>query len=298
MVSAPHLRRRVLPMLACALTGLIVAACSSPPRPSAAGSVPPPTSAAELASKVPAEIRQQGTLIVGTDATYAPNEFRDGDGKIIGFDVELVDAIAARLGLTMRWQNSGFGDIIPGVRSGRFHLGVSSFTITSERARQVTMVPYFVAGTQWAARSGNRIGPERACGMRVAVQADTVQIADLAAESVACSHAGRAVIQVHQFEAQSDATEAVASGRVDAMIADSPVCAYAVKQSDGRLVLSSPVYNSAYYGIVLPKNQSGFGRLIGDTIDLLIFDGTYARIATKWGLDPHAYRAPSVNLTL
>lgn len=297
MVAVSHLRRRWL-MTLCVLTAAVaLTACSSPAPPAATDSGPAPTPAAELAAKVPAEIRGGGTLIVGTDATYAPNEFRDA-GKITGFDIELFDAIADRLGLKTQWENSAFDEIIPGVRTGKYHAAVSSFSINAERANQVTMVPYFTAGTQWAARSGNKVGPGTACGKKVAVQANTIQVDDLAIRSAECTHSGHPAIQVQEFGAQSDATEAVTAGRADAMLADSPVCAYAVKQSEGRLTLSSVVYDSAYYGIVLPKNQAAFGRLIGDTIDLLIHEGTYAQIATKWGLDPQSFRDPSVNPTL
>ncbi|NUT32884.1 MAG: ABC transporter substrate-binding protein [Hamadaea sp.] len=279
------------------MTTAFLAACSSPTAPPVDTSFGP-TPAAELAAAVPPEIRKLGTLIIGTDATYAPNEFRDGSGKITGFDVELFDAIAAKLNLKTQWKSSAFDEIIPGVTSGGFHVGVSSFSITSERGKVVTMVPYFTAGTQWASRSGNKVGPGTSCGRKIAVQADTIQVEDLAARSAACTHSGHAAIQVQEYKAQSDATAAVAGGRADAMLADSPVCAYAVKQSEGRLALSSAVYDSAYYGIVLPKTQAAFGRLIGDTLDLLIHEGVYAQIATKWGLDPQAFRDPSVNPTL
>ncbi|NUR73002.1 MAG: ABC transporter substrate-binding protein [Hamadaea sp.] len=271
-------------VLAAALT-----ACSVQTPPSV---VPTPetTSAAQLAAAVPAEIRARGTLVIGTDATYAPNEFRDKGGVITGFDVELFDAIASRLNLKTQWQNSSFDGIIPGVRQGRFQVAVSSVSVTLERAKVVEMVPYYVAGTQWAARSGNKIGPANVCGRKVAVQADTIQVDDLAVRSAACQHAGQSAIEVQQYGGQGEATEAVLGGQADAMLADSPVTAYAVKQSDGRLVLSSAVYDSAYYGIVLPKGQADFAKLIGDTIDLLIADGTYAQIAAKWGLDPDGFR--------
>jgi len=274
--------------------GSALAGCSTP-APTPAGPGVSPTSAAELAAKVPKEIRARGTLLVGTDATYAPNEFRDSGGLITGFDVDLFNAVAMRLSLKTQWQNSAFDGILPGVREGRFQVAVSSVSITLDRAKLVDMVPYYVAGTQWAARSGNKVGPGNVCGRKVAVQADTIQVTDLAERSAACSRAGQAAIDVQQYGGQGEATEAVIGGRADAMLADSPVSAYAVKQSDGRLVLSSTVYDSAYYGIVLPKGQAAFGKLIGDTIDLLIAEGTYAQIAVKWGLDPSGFGDPSVN---
>ncbi|HET9560186.1 MAG TPA: transporter substrate-binding domain-containing protein, partial [Actinomycetota bacterium] len=131
-----------------------------------------------LAAKVPDAIKSDGKLLIGTDPTYAPNEFLDTDGKtVVGFDVELFDAVAAKLGLETEWQPSKFADIIPGVQSGKYEAGVSSFTINDERKEQANMVGYFSAGTQWGAKTGNPAGvqPDDACGKKVAVQTGTVQ---------------------------------------------------------------------------------------------------------------------------
>src|SRR6266542_1917058 len=75
-----------------------------------------------------------GKLLIGTDSTYAPSEFLDTDGKtVIGFDVDLFNAVAAKLGLTTQWTSAKFDAIIPGVESGKYEVGVSSFTINDER---------------------------------------------------------------------------------------------------------------------------------------------------------------------
>src|SRR5215475_1088405 len=101
---------------------------------------------AALAAKVPAAIKSAGTIKIGTDSTYAPSEFLDADGKtIIGFDVDLFNAVAAKLGLKTDWQTAKFDDIIPGVGSGKYQIGVSSFTINSDREQVATMVSYFSA---------------------------------------------------------------------------------------------------------------------------------------------------------
>src|SRR5215204_1054702 len=113
-----------------------------------------------LAAKVPDAIKSDGKLLIGTDATYAPNEFLDTDGKtVIGFDVDLFNAVAAKLGLKTQWQSAAFDAIIPAVQSGKYDIGVSSFTINPDRLKQVTMVSYFSAGTQWAQKTGGSIDP-------------------------------------------------------------------------------------------------------------------------------------------
>src|ERR671920_594198 len=110
--------------------------------------------------------------------------------------------------------------IIAGVGSGRYEVGVSSFTVNEDRMAQANMVSYFNAGTQWATRADN---PDDACGLAVAVQTGTVQVEDLTARSAECESAGEEPIDIQQFESQAAATAAIASGRVAAGLADSPV---------------------------------------------------------------------------
>ena len=96
-----------------------------------------------LAAKVPADVKADGKILIGVDATYSPNEFLDTDGKtVVGWDVDLFNAVAAKLGLKTEWQPSKFADIIPGLQSGKYETGVSSFTINDQRKQQVNMVSY------------------------------------------------------------------------------------------------------------------------------------------------------------
>ena len=190
-----------------------------------------------LAAKVPDVVKSDGKILVGINAEYAPNEFLDTDGKtVIGWDVDLFNAVAAKLGLKTEYQASKFDAIIPGLQSGKYEFGVSSFTINDERKQQVNMVSYFNAGTQWATKKGNPNGvqPDAACGKKVAVQTNTVQdTEDLAKRLKDCQAAGKPAITVDRYQDQGQATAAVVTGKDDAMLADSPVVAYAVKQSGG-----------------------------------------------------------------
>jgi polar amino acid transport system substrate-binding protein len=249
-----------------------------------------------LAAKVPADIKSAGTIKIGTDSTYAPSEFLDTDGKtIIGFDVDLFNAVAAKLGLKTDWQTAKFDDIIPGVGSGKYQIGVSSFTINADREKVATMVSYFSAGTQWAQKAGGSVDPTNACGKKVAVQAGTVQVDDVTAKSKACTDAGKPAITIEQYDAQSDATNAVVTGKDDAMLADSPVCAYAVSQTNGALALAGDIYDSAPYGYVLPLAQTDFGAAIAGAVQDLIKDGTYQQILSHWGVQGGGITTPAVN---
>ncbi|HEX3284584.1 MAG TPA: ABC transporter substrate-binding protein, partial [Mycobacterium sp.] len=251
-----------------------------------------------LAAQVPANIKSKGTLAIGVDATYAPGEFLDTDGKtVIGFNVELLDAVAAKLGLKTQWEPAKFDSIIPGVTSGKYDMGASSFTINADRMKQVTMVSFFNAGTQWAQKAGGSVDPNNACGKSVAVQVGTVQVDDITARSTKCTQAGKPAIKINQFQSQADATASVVSGKDDAMLADSPVCAYAVKQTNGQLALLGPIYLAAPYGYVLPKNETAFGAAIAGAVKDIMADGTYNKIITKWGVQAGAITNPTVNPT-
>lgn len=301
------LRRTAAGVVATVAT-LSLAACGSGTQTSTAPTTSPSpgstaasgTASADsaLAALVPQKVAADGVITVGTDSTYAPSEFLDTDGKtIIGFDVDLFDAVAGKLGLQAKFQTANFGDIITGVTSGKYEMGVSSFTINAERLRQVAMVSYFNAGTSWATKKGNPAGVsiDNACGKRVALQRDTVQVEDITARSKTCTTAGKPAIQIDQYAGQDQATASVVSGKDDAMLADSPVVAYAVKQTNGQLELLGDVYNAAPYGYVIPKNEPALADAVAKAVNALIADGTYQQILEKWGVQTGAISKAEVN---
>jgi len=271
------------------LAALALAGCgsSSLAGNTSPGSASPSASVSQnngLANQVPAKIKSAGVIVIGTDATYAPNEFLAGDGKTVqGMDVDLFNAVAAKLGLKTKWQPAKFDAIITGVQGKKYDMGISSFTINPQRKKQVTMVSYFSAGTQWATAKGNPKGvdPAKPCGKNIAVQTNTVQETDdLPVRQKRC---GSNKINILSFGGQDQATAAVVSRKADAMLADSPVAAYAVKQSAGKLETLGKVYQAAPYGYVLPKNEAAFGQAIAGALKELKADGTYKKVLDKWG---------------
>jgi polar amino acid transport system substrate-binding protein len=268
---------------------------------SSGGTATPGSSAgtdSALAAKVPDSVKSDGTITIGVDSTYAPSEFLAADGSTVqGFDVDVFDAVAKKLGLDTKWVTADFGAIIEGVTSGKYEIGVSSFTINADREKQATMISYFSAGTQWATQKGNPSGiqPDAACGHKVAVQKDTVQVDDLQKRSQDCQDAGNDAITIDQYRAQDDATSAVVSGKDDAMLADSPVVAYAVQQTNDQLELLGDIYDSAPYGYVVPKDAQSFAEAIQGALQQLIDDGTYKQILQKWGVDQGAIDNPEIN---
>lgn len=289
-----------------AVGALSLSACGGDSGGSGATSASPSGSAAAvtvdeaLAAKVPAAIKDSGTLLMGTDASYAPSEFLDEDGQtIIGFDIDLGNAIAAKLGLEAKWENASFDSLIVGVQNGKYNASMSSFTVNPDRMKQVNMITYFNAGTGWAVATGNPSGitVEDPCGKTVAVQKATVQVDDIEARNEQCTQAGKPEINIQQYTAQSEATTAVVTGKADAMLADSPVVAYAIEQS-GKLEQLGDIYDAAPYGLVVPKAETEFADAIKGAIDALMADGTYAAVLEEWGVSNGAISASEVNPAL
>lgn len=253
---------------------------------------------AALVAKLPAAVKAKGTITVGVDSTYAPNEFLDSDGKtVVGMDVDIFDAVAAKFGMKTEWVTASFDSIILGVNSGKYDIGVSSFTINKTREAQANMVSYFSAGTQWATKAGNpnKVNPDDACGLSIGVQKGTVQVDDLTARSKKCTGAGKKAITQVVEESQAKVTADVVSGKAVAMLADSPVCLYAVKQTNGQLASVGDIYDSAPYGFVLPKTETDFAQAIADALKAMNTDGSYKAALAKWGNDSGAISTFEVN---
>ena len=251
-----------------------------------------------LSAMVPQSVSSDGTITVGTDSTYAPSEFLAEDGTTIeGFDVDLFSLVAQKLGLKAKFQTASFDSIIAGVGSNKYEAGVSSFTINADRLQQANMVSYFSAGTQWATKKGNpqKVDADAACGLKIAVQTGTVQVDDITAKSQKCEADGKKAITIDQYKGQDEATAAVVSGKDVAVLADSPVMAYAVKQTKGQLALLGDIYDSAPYGYVTAKDQTQFAQALQGAVKSLIADGSYAKVLDKWGVQAGAITDPAVN---
>jgi len=249
----------------------------------------------EIAATLPADIRNSGKLVVGVNLPYAPNEFKDEKGTIVGFDVDLLNAVAATLGLTTDYREADFAKIIPSIQQGTYNVGMSSFTDTKEREKSVDFVDYFSAGILWAQRPGSSIDPNDACGKKVAVQATTTEETDeLPAKSKKCVDAGKPEIQIVKFDGQDAATNAVVLGQVDAMSADSPVTAYAIKQSNGKLEAAGGISDAAPYGWPVAKD-SPLAQSLQKALEHLIQTGDYKAIASNWGVEKGMIEKPVIN---
>ncbi len=282
---------------------LLAAGCASNPATSAgsgSGSSASASTGTDPKSLVPADVKSKGTLIVAADASYAPNEFFDTDGKtIIGMDADLAKAIGQELGLTVSVQNVTFDSIIAGLAANKYDLGMSSFTDTKEREKAVDFVTYFSAGSSLMVKAGNPEGLKpndvSLCGKTIAVEKGTIQESnDVPADTKTCTSAGKPAVKGLSFDDQNGANLALSSGRADGVLADSPVADYAAKQSGGKFVISGQPYGTAPYGIAIPKGN-GMANAVLAALKALISNGTYNQILTKWGIQDGAITSPVIN---
>jgi polar amino acid transport system substrate-binding protein len=253
---------------------------------------------AAIAAKVPAAIKSLGVLNIGTEAQYAPNEFVAPDGHtIIGMDPDLVNAMAAVMGLRTSFHNATFESIIPGLQAGRYQIGASSFTDTKEREKSVDFVTYFQAGISFYENNtsnSNVSSVQALCGHAVALEKGTTEQEEAEKQSKTCTKEGKKAVTVLSFPGQNPVNLAVASGRAELGMADSPVVAYQIAQSGGHFKLLCKCYGFAPYGFAVPKN-SGMAQPMLEALKKVMASGAYTQILTKWGIQSGAITEPKIN---
>lgn len=249
------------------------------------------------AALVPAKIKSKGTVTVASDASYAPNEFIGPDGHtVVGMDADLVTALFATLGLKVKIVNATFNTIIPGLSSGKFDIGISSFTDTKVREKVLNFVDYFEAGTSFFEASSG--GPKvttlaSLCGLNVSVESGTTEQTDAQAQAKKCPSGKK--LTVLPYPTQSAANLALASGRAQVSMADSPIAAYQVKQSGGKFKLTGDTYGTAPYGIAVPKADGTLDKAMLAALKDLQANGKYQSILKKWGVQSGADTKPALN---
>ncbi|TJY72272.1 ABC transporter substrate-binding protein [Arthrobacter sp. CAU 1506] len=251
----------------------------------AAGSVEVNEAARDL---LPDAIVASGTLKVASDPTYAPFEYYDTDNKtMIGFDVDFADAVGAALGLKVEHVPATFDTILAGLASGKYDMAMSAFSVTEEREKIVDFVEYLYTGTGIAVAPGNPLGismdPLSMCGKKIAGQKGSIQSMEyLPGFSKECNAAGKEEIKIQNFPGQTDANLALASGRVDGVIADSVPLAYQGKESNGQFELAEGEdYDAVPFGIALAKD-TGMKEAVAAAAKGVIAGGHYQELGDKW----------------
>ncbi|MGP5388557.1 ABC transporter substrate-binding protein [Glutamicibacter arilaitensis] len=239
---------------------------------------------------LPEEILEAGVLTVASDPTYPPFEYYDTDNKtLIGWDIDMGDALGQVLGLEVKHVPATFATILPGLTSGKYHLGMSTFSVTEERRKAVDFVPYLQGGTGLAVAPGNphQLAIEAAtlCGKSIAVQKGSIQSLDVLPKfSTECTKGGDPAIDMQVFPTQNDANLALTSGRVQGVIADSVSLAYQGELAGGKFELAEgPDYEPELTGTALDKGSDLLPAIQAAT-SVILESEAYGQINDKWGL--------------
>ncbi|MFC4455941.1 ABC transporter substrate-binding protein [Deinococcus sonorensis] len=237
------------------------------------------TAPSALATSV-AQVKQKGVLVLGTDPTFQPFEFKGPDGTVQGFDIDIAREVARDLGVRLQVQSVGFGALMPqAVTSGRVDMAMSGITITPERAKVVAFsAPYYRSAQVFIVRGGNPKGfawPASVKGRTIGVQADTT---GQYAANDALKPKG-ATLKVYDDFAAGLAD--VRAGRIDALIGDAPTVTSLKQRLPGQFAQAGSPLVAEDYGMVFSKG-SDLAAAANRTLARLKASGAYQRLLDKW----------------
>jgi polar amino acid transport system substrate-binding protein len=263
--------KRLLPIIAVAALGAIMAAMASAARSSV---TPPPN------------IKSAGKIVYCSDITYPPEEsYPAGSTKPIGSDIDIGTDVAAQMGVKADFKNTTFDSIIAALKAKKCDAIISGMNDTSDRRKQVDFVDYLKVGQSLMVKTGN---PEHIntladlAGRSVSVESGTTNRDFLAAQSAKLVKAGKKPISIKTFPKDTDAASALKAGRVDAYFGDSPVVVYYANKDKSFAVGGSPI-NPIPIGIAIRKGDP-LKAATQLAVKALYANGTMKKILAKWGM--------------
>jgi ABC-type amino acid transport substrate-binding protein len=235
-----------------------------------------------------ANIQQTKVIKVGTDPTWPPYQLRDNaTGQIVGFEVDLANACAEKLGLTIQWNDVGFDNIILSVQQGQLDMGVSGFSITPDRLKEVSFtIPHSTTNgqvvmlqstmTAKGITSVNSLADLKAKGITVGVQSGNVEQIELQDAGVA--------IRTWSDSASPFQDMASANPSVQAVYAETPITTCWIAQFNGEGKTVGIVYSHPYYPVAFLTAKSSTTLLdkMNGALTQLIYDGTVDQLKAKW----------------
>jgi polar amino acid transport system substrate-binding protein len=292
MINTTRWRLAALGVLAVAL-----AACGGG---NSTATTPSPTATpSPQGIKTPTTLVKAGTLTFLSDTTYPPQESIDpATNKAVGFDVDIANAVAAKMGLTATVQTADFSTIIPALLAKKGDAIISAMSITPERAKQVAFVGYFVAGQSILVRKGNPLAISSLkdlCGRKVGVQVTTTEQDTLNAENGGDCKSNK--INIQTFPTDTDAVLKLKVGAVDAAMDDSPVAAFYVKSDPNSFELAGTPVQNAPEGIAIDPKNTEVLTAVRQAMLAIFLDGTYHQLLVKWNLLDGEIPASQINLS-
>jgi polar amino acid transport system substrate-binding protein len=252
-------------------------------KPSATTSAPPSS-----------DLLKAGTLTVGSDVSYPPDEFypagcsgKDADG----LDIDLGKALAARMGLQFALVDQKFDGIIPALNTKKYDLIMSSMTITDERKKAVQFIPSFNVGESYVADSNSTKSPQELkdlCGLKVAVEKGTTEEGEAGDANDPAKNGPCAKNPIDfknsDFDQDTQALTALRKGTVDVHYTDSPVAQYELLKNSGFKITNKTPQNVAPEGFAIRTDDSAMFNAIKAAFEAMKTDGTYKKLLDKWHL--------------
>jgi polar amino acid transport system substrate-binding protein len=265
------------------LLAMLLAACGGT---STGSSAPTPNPQTPTVAP-PTDLITPGTLTVGSDTTYPPFESIDtATGHAIGFDVDLITAVAQRMGLKANVVTTKFDTIIDDLANKRFDVVISAVSVTPDRQKKVDFVPYLNVGESLLVQAGNPLNIKSTtdlCGKNVGVQDGTTEQIDLKTANAACVKAGKPTINVTTLQDQTAVIQLLANHRVVATYQDSPLTDYYNKLNPGQFTVGGSVVNAGPEGIVVRKGDTSMFNAVQTVFNQLKASGAYHSLILKWG---------------
>jgi polar amino acid transport system substrate-binding protein len=277
--------RRFLQLAALSAAGLLLAACGK----KAETPAPAPVASAAASAPAPAPAK---VYVVGTDAAYAPFESQNEKGEIVGFDIEVLQAVAAKAGIEVKFVNTPWEGIFNALGQGDRDMVVSAVTITEERKGTMDFSdPYFDAQQLIAVKENSKIAKFADLKkLKVGVQTGTT------GDEAVTKLLGKASTNIKRFESTPLALKELEAGGVDAVVADNGVIAHYVANNPGGKfkTVSDKEFVPEQYGIAFKKGNTELQAKMNQGLAAIKADGSYAQIHAKYfGAPPAAKAAAS-----
>jgi polar amino acid transport system substrate-binding protein len=264
------------------LLALIAAGCGGGGKKSAATTTT--TSSAPI--QAPASISSAGKLVFCSDITYPPEEsYKAGTTTPEGSDIDIGNYIAQKMGVTATFDNTGFDGIIAALLAKKCDAIISGMNDTPERRKQVAFVDYLKVGQSFMVKAGNPeniAGLDSLAGKAASVETGTTNKDFLDAQSKRLTSQGKKAIKVVTFPKDTDAANALKTGKVDAYFGDAPVVAYYIEKDPKSFSIGGSPVNPIPIGIAIRKSDTELQAAVKKAVDAMYADGTMNKILVRW----------------
>ena len=263
-----------------AAAALGLAACSSGSSGGSTGGAGGGSGATSGAGATGVSLISSGKLTVCTHLPYAPFQFNDNSGKTIGFDVDMMDLVAKKLGVEQAIVDTPFEGIKSGqdLSTGKCDVAAAGMTITDERKKAILFsLPYFDATQALLVKKDSTVATLADLkGKKLGAQAATTGL------DYAKSKQAENGYEIVEFQDLATETQALSTGQVEGAINDLPVWTEAIKEDKGATKVATQFDTGEQYGFGMKLGNDALKKVVDEAITTAKSDGTYAALYTKW----------------